>query len=671
MAMQVTGETKLQQDLPQWQKDQWSNVTQGASNYVIDPATGAPRQMPEYGGPLTAADTPGYSQAKDTAYNLHGPDYATANTQMSDSAAAAQGQYRDPNVSFNTDYRYSTYDPNKNMYSGDVQYKDTLAGYKSGAEAFLGSAAQIGGPDYQASTYQFTPQQVAAMQMAGLDPNRIRDVTGVGGLEAFLMGPQSNVIAPELRDFLINNPERITAGQLDPARQWNDAERQQYMDPYAAGVIDVERRKAMEAFNEQLSQAGGRAAAAGAFGGSRQAVVEGALRRDYATQLGDITTTGLDRAYQNAQQQFERDRAAGIDTGKFNITSGLQAGIANQAAMLEAMKANQAAQLGVQALGAQTGMQAQIANQATGLASAQTNVQAQNAMRQLQANLAQQAQIANQQRDIQASGQEIDVNKANMLAKLQADLQNSQLDLEAQVKGAGMTQADKQYGFGKAQEKATSNAQFQQQQNLANQQAQMQAQELREKLGFEALQTSGEWGLKSGLANQAERDAALRSEEQSRQFGFEREQQAGQFGADYLQRGQIAGENANTARTNTNINAAKTSSDIWRDIAANDTQRFNNDLATGKFQFDVGKDEQDRAQKATDRDFALWQLQQQYPMASMAQLAEILDKMPDLTSSTTTTSAPKPSGWKTFGDFLLAGAGVASNFVSPIKLGGK
>jgi len=94
---------------------------------------------------------------------------------------------------------------------------------------------------------------------------------------------------------------------------------QSYMNPYQQNVTDIQKAKATEAYQEALPQIGANAVAAGAFGGGRHGVVEGMANREYTRQLDEIQKTGLNDAYLNAQQQFERDRSA-----------GLQADLANQ-----------------------------------------------------------------------------------------------------------------------------------------------------------------------------------------------------------------------------------------------------------------------------------------------------------------------------------------------------
>jgi hypothetical protein len=128
------------------------------------------------------------------------------------------------------------------------------------------------------------------------------------GLQS-LMGTQAmGVAAPELTQF-----------QLGPARQFTGAESQQYMSPYIQGVVDVQQRKAIDAARQ--AQLGQNLAAArqGTYGGARQALLQGQRESGLRTQLGDIQAQGLQSAFDQAQQQFERDRAAQFGVGQQNL----------------------------------------------------------------------------------------------------------------------------------------------------------------------------------------------------------------------------------------------------------------------------------------------------------------------------------------------------------------
>jgi len=159
-----------------------------------------------------------------------------------------------------------------------------------------------------------------------------------------LMGQQAmGVAAPELMQYQLSAPQTFGAQQA-----------QQYMSPYMQGVVDIEQRKAIEAAKQAQLGANLGAARQGTYGGARQTLLQGSRESGLRQQLGDIQSQGLQSAYQQAQQQFERDRAAQLGVGQQNL----------------------AAALGVQQLGAGQSLEAQRANQAASLQAAQQRAQA-------------------------------------------------------------------------------------------------------------------------------------------------------------------------------------------------------------------------------------------------------------------------------------------------------
>ena len=89
----------------------------------------------------------------------------------------------------------------------------------------------------------------------------------------------------------------------------------QFMNPYIQNVVDIQQREARRAGDIERQRLGAQAVGAGAFGGSRQAILEAEQSRNLQQQLGDIQARGLAAAYEDAQtrlqQQRERERLAG------------------------------------------------------------------------------------------------------------------------------------------------------------------------------------------------------------------------------------------------------------------------------------------------------------------------------------------------------------------------
>jgi hypothetical protein len=119
------------------------------------------------------------------------------------------------------------------------------------------------------------------------------------------------------------------------ARQATDPRAMQaYMSPYMQNAVDFQKSEAIRDFNIGQQAQKARAVGSGAFGGSRQAIVESEAQRNLGTQLGGIQATGTQKAFEDAQRQQQFGAQLGLQ--------GLQAGYGG---------------LGVGMQGAQTGLQ--------------------------------------------------------------------------------------------------------------------------------------------------------------------------------------------------------------------------------------------------------------------------------------------------------------------------
>jgi len=226
------------------------------------------------------------------------------------------------------------------------------------------------------------------------------------GLES-LMGLQAQgVTAPQLQQFQMGPAQQVVGGQYEAPlmqaaqmqgpQQFTSEALQQYMSPYMQGVVDVQQRKAIEAARQaQLGQNLG-ASRQGTYGGARQTLLQGQREAGLRQELGDIQATGLQQAFSQAQQQFERDRTASMQAQFANLNNAQQAAVQNQAAQLQS-----------QGLSAQQAMQAALANQQAGLTVGQQNLAAQLGVQQLGAGQSLEAQRANQAAQLQAAQQQL------------------------------------------------------------------------------------------------------------------------------------------------------------------------------------------------------------------------------------------------------------------------
>lgn len=156
------------------------------------------------------------------------------------------------------------------------------------------------------------------------------------------------------------NPSQVGSGV------WSTGAAQQYMNPYTQQVIDAANTNIDRNLAQTQNATNSQAVAAGAYGGTRQAVANAENARD-ANQLKAQTSAGLlSDAYTNAQNAFQADQGRSLAAQQSNQQAGLSAGLTAAQQSLAAQEANQQAGLA----GQQMGLSAQQANQQAGLSAA-------------------------------------------------------------------------------------------------------------------------------------------------------------------------------------------------------------------------------------------------------------------------------------------------------------
>lgn len=111
---------------------------------------------------------------------------------------------------------------------------------------------------------------------------------------------------------------------------------QKYMNPYLQASLNPQLEEARRQAQITQMQNASKLAQAGAFGGSRQAIMDAETQRNLATNLANITGTGYNTAYDKAVAQYNADlaRKAGASTALADVGGKeSQAGLANLAAM--------------------------------------------------------------------------------------------------------------------------------------------------------------------------------------------------------------------------------------------------------------------------------------------------------------------------------------------------
>lgn len=194
-------------------------------------------------------------------------------------------------------------------------------------------------------------QQYQGERFAQFSPLQQQVFQAARGLEA---APQvqtaSNIAAAASMRGLGPNQYQPTDYQSQSFIQPGTA--QSYMSPYMQNVVDTQQREARRQADISNQQMQAQAARAGAFGGSRQAIMQSEANRNLQSQLQGIQAQGLQNAFQQAQQQFNQEQAQrfqGAQLGEQSRQFG--AGLGMQGLQTALTGAGQLGQLGTQQFG--------------------------------------------------------------------------------------------------------------------------------------------------------------------------------------------------------------------------------------------------------------------------------------------------------------------------------
>jgi hypothetical protein len=100
---------------------------------------------------------------------------------------------------------------------------------------------------------------------------------------------------------------------------------QQYMNPYIQSALDPQLNEARRQAEITRASDAGRLTKSGAFGGSRQAIMESELNRNLMGKQADITGIGYNTAYDKAAAQFNAEQQAAREAQNLTNQYGLGA----------------------------------------------------------------------------------------------------------------------------------------------------------------------------------------------------------------------------------------------------------------------------------------------------------------------------------------------------------
>jgi hypothetical protein len=517
-------------------------------------------QTPYYQGPAggAAGATPEMQDYFRRAGGMQAPGMGGLGDQMSWVVGATGNGWRNPN-----EFRYSGGYDRQNFQVNDLNFRDPFQGYTGGgSNAIQAPSTGLGSRDWSVPWERVSAERVSGPgQMPTIDRGGIREirapelqqyqmdqaerVAGPGAVERIGNAPQ--IVGPQLAEYQMAGPREVSAPDLERLRM-GEVERVQapgvrdlsmqaagpvsagqvatdswvrpgnaaaYMDPYMQAVVDTQKRRAVQDYQQGLEGIRSDAARSGAFGGTRQAVAESTSRRDLQDRMAQLQAAGTQQAYQSGQGQFNTEQQLGLGAQQSNVQSAMQAALANQQAQQGANQANLQAGLTTQGLGAQSALQAALANQQTGLSREQAQLQADLQRQGLGANTYLQAALANQQAWQNSQGQ-------NLQALLSQQALGAQLGQQGQLANQQMWMQGSQSN----QQMELARQQLMQQANLANQQAGMQVggQNLAALLQTQGL--GAQLGMQGQMANQGMDWQTLAANQQSGIRGTELEQQA-------------------------------------------------------------------------------------------------------------------------------------------------
>ena len=178
------------------------------------------------------------------------------------------------------------------------------------------------------SKREYTPFQGQRLADENTDTARSREIArgvaegGIPGLPQAATGTAAGM-------------GRAMEGLGFKTQDFGSAQAQQYMSPYLQNVLNVQKQAAIDDFMQQQAGRDATAVQAGAFGGSRSAVEQALAGQGLQDRLAEIQATGQQKAFEQAQQQFERDRSAQLAAERQGLSAAES--LSGQSAQLAAL----------------------------------------------------------------------------------------------------------------------------------------------------------------------------------------------------------------------------------------------------------------------------------------------------------------------------------------------
>ena len=272
-----------------------------------------------YTGPLTAGASPLQQQAFQAAGNLQAP------SQYGQAAGIAGGlAMLAPNL---------RYTPQTTDFLGraNVSGIDVAPSYGMSAPQPAATTSGFKGPSLIGEqNYNLpprTPPGISVPAPAPAAPNPLYKGNGPRPEDMFTTQPVEGL--PEM--FTTQPVELQSTPFTQPGLPAAPAPSQpvgniaqQYMNPYIESVVSPQLRELTRQADIARGADAARMAKAGAFGGSRQAIMEAEGRRNLMEKQSDVLGQGYATAYDKAMAQFNADQARRAAEAQFGATYGME-----------------------------------------------------------------------------------------------------------------------------------------------------------------------------------------------------------------------------------------------------------------------------------------------------------------------------------------------------------
>lgn len=185
-----------------------------------------------------------------------------------------------------------------------------IGDYVAGPSGYLSKAWGLSEKPYQAYQGPLT---------AGLSPLQQQAIGDYGNLQVpGAMGEATQTAGDVAGKF--GSMSYSPVGETFGAQQ-----AQAYMNPYLQAALDPQLRELTRQSDIARMSDAARLAQAGAFGGSRQAIMEAEGRRNLLGKQSDVLAQGYASAYDKAMQQFNEEQRRKIGEAQYGTDFGLKA----------------------------------------------------------------------------------------------------------------------------------------------------------------------------------------------------------------------------------------------------------------------------------------------------------------------------------------------------------